>query len=177
MARMNVYNVIGRYMDGTEVVAYQLMNVANGEQKRYSREQMYYLAGRGQLSNCGARLYQDKVLLEGVGMSLNDLPIVDVSTGKLKNTDGIGHVRRGTSNEQAMSQLICIGRTSNNDFVLKNVAGAVSVFDSKQTFKLARDGKIGNMRAQIYNNPNTKKEQPILRMTDGSPLSSLSIIE
>lgn len=177
MAAKAIFDVVGRYMNGTEVVGYQLQNMDTHEQKMYTRDQVYFLAGKGVLRNCSGRLYQDKVILEGVGISLTELPALNINKGVIRNSEGIGKIRRGTSSEDAMSQVICVGKRSNGDFVLKNPAGGLMSVNKFTLFSMAQSGKVGNMRAQNYHNKQTDRVSHIVRLIDGRPLSSLPIMD
>lgn len=75
MANKIDYEVIGRYMMGAEVTGYEMRRLDDRSHKKYSKEQVCYLVGKGQVVNCTGRLYDDKVILEGNGISLIDLPV------------------------------------------------------------------------------------------------------
>ena len=97
-AKRTEYQIVGRYMNGSEVTGYHLQSIEQGKSGRYTREQVVYLVGRGQVTNCTGQIYQDKVILRGNGMSLDDLP-VKYEDGDTRNMDKVGKVRRGTSAE------------------------------------------------------------------------------
>lgn len=153
-ARRTEYQIVGRYMDGKEVVAYHLLSLDTGKKGRYTKEQVYYLVGRGQITNCDGQLYQDKVLLRGKGMSLEDLPVVQVN-GDLSRTEAIGRVKRGTSAEEALNQVMIVGKIVDGrrtlGYVVRNAGGGEKRLKRDDVLQLARDGKIGNARAQYYN--------------------------
>lgn len=147
------YQIVGRYMDGKEVTAYHLQSIDTGKSGRYSREQIAYLVGRGQVTNCSGQIYQDKVLFRGVGCSLDDLP-VQQENGKLSRLDGVGHVRKGTSGEDAMTQLMIAGRVVDGKrvlgYVVKNAGNKLATVTRERLLDLATRGKIGNARVQQY---------------------------
>ena len=118
------YQIVGRYMDGKEVTGYHLLSLESGKAGRYTKEQVAFLTGRDQITNCEGQIYKDKLLLRGVGISLDSLP-VQQENGTLSRTDSIGRVRRGTSAEDAMTQLMLIGYIMNvfyNREVKKKIA-------------------------------------------------------
>lgn len=154
MASRVEYQIVGRYMDGKEVTGYHLQSMESGKAGRYTREQVAYLVGRGQVTNCSAQIYQDKLLLRGVGMSLDDLP-VQQENGGLSRTDNIGKVRKGTSAADAMTQFMLAGTIVNGrntvGYVIKNSAGQTKNINRATLIELARGGRIGNARVQESN--------------------------
>lgn len=172
--KKSVFSIIGRYMRGTEVIAYRLIDNNTGEQKRYSKEQVYCLVGAERVTNCSYRFYKEKVLLEDVGVSLSELPVLDIEKGKLKNTDGIGRLKRGEDLENAMSKVICIGVTADKKFILKSTYGSLQTVDKKELFNLVKDGKVGNLKAQYYNDNGVQRE--IIRRLDGGKMRDLPLI-
>lgn len=153
-AKRTEYQIVGRYMDGKEVTAYHLQSIETGKAGRYSREQVAYLVGRDQITNCIGQIYQDKLLLRGKGMSLEDLP-VQQEDGTLKRTDNIGKVRRGTSAADAMEQWMIVGTIKSGKntvgYVVQNAGCGIKRVKRQQVIELARAGKIGNARVQMYN--------------------------
>lgn len=147
------YQIVGRYMDGKEVTAYHLQSLDSGKAGRYSREQTAYLVGRGQVTNCSGQIYQDKLLLRGVDCSLDDLP-VQQENGELRRKDNIGHVRKGTSGGEAMEQTLVIGRIAQGrnivGYIIKNAGNGKMAVDRVKFLELARSGRIGNARVQMY---------------------------
>lgn len=152
-AKRTEYQIVGRYMNGKEVAAYHLQSIETGKAGRYSREQVAYLVGRNQITNCIGQIYQDKLLLRGKGMSLEDLPIQQ-ENGELKVTDNIGKVRRCTSASDAMEQLMIVGKIKAGrdtvGYVIQNAGCGLKRVKRQQVIELAKAGKIGNARVQNY---------------------------
>lgn len=176
MAHKNEYQIVGRYMDGKEVTGYHLMDLSTGNHRKYTKEQVAFLIGRGQVTNCTGRIYQDKVLLEGVGMSLNDLP-VQKEGGELTRTDSIGKIRRGTSAGDAMSQVMIQSVIVHDDdsrrvigYVATNAGGAQANLSRGKVLELAKSGRVGNARVQESNGR-------ILLRGVGVNLSSLPVVK
>ena len=153
MAKRTEYQIVGRYMDGKEVTGYHLQSIETGKAGKYTREQVAYLVGRGQITNCEGQIYKDKVLFRGVGMNLDDLPIQQ-ENGELYRTDSIGKVRKGTDAASAMTQFMLVksivsGRNTVG-YVVQNAGGATKPATRQQVLGLAQSGKIGNARVQEY---------------------------
>lgn len=153
MASRTMYQIVGRYMDGKEVTGYHLQSIETGKAGKYTKEQVIYLVGRDQITNCTGQIYQDKVILRGNGMSLDDLP-VQFESGKIKNTEQQGKIRRNEQIGQTMEKLMIIGSIKKGKFtvgyVIKNAGGATKEIGREDLLRLAQDGKIGNARVQNY---------------------------
>lgn len=164
------YTIVGRYMDGKEVTGYHLqaynVDSLEGKSGRYSREQVIFLVGRGQVLNCTGQLYKDGVLLRGKDMSLEDLPVKQ-ENGTLSRTDNVGKIRRGATAGDVMTQYMIVavavnGRNTIGYFV-RNAAGAESMIKKSELLEYARQGRIGNARVQNYTDKATGKTQVILK--------------
>ena len=148
------YQIVGRYKDGKEVTDYHLQSIDTGKSGRFSKELVCYLAGRGQITNCTAQIYKDQVILRGNGMSLDDLPIIN-EDGALKNADGLGKVRKGTSAIEAIEMFNIVGIVKSGrsiaGYVLQNAGCGIKKFKRPQVIEMAKAGKIGNARVQMSN--------------------------
>lgn len=162
-AKRTEYQIVGRYMDGKEVTGYHLQSLETGKAGRYTKEQVIFLVGRDQITNCDGQLYQDKVLLRGKGISLDSLPVQQES-GMLSRTDNIGKIRRGTSVEDAMTQVLLVGTIVEGrnviGYIVQNAGGGQGKISREQLLTMARAGKIGNARVQMY------QGKPILKGVD-----------
>ena len=149
-----LYQIVARWMDGKKVIGYQLLCLDNMKRYRRSKEQVVFLVGRGQITNCTGQLYNDGVLLRGKGVDLEQLPKFQAN-GELTNTENLGRIRRGTSAEDAVNQLIIVGRVKNgrsvSAYVLQNVGGGRAIVTRDEVIERARRGEIGNARVQRYN--------------------------
>lgn len=154
MAQRTQYQIVGRYMDGKEVVAYHLQSLETGKAGRYTREQVCYLVGRDQVTNCTGQIYQDKVLLRGVNCALEDLP-VQYENGETRNMDRMGKVRRNETSQTSMEKVRIVGcsRQGHNivGYMLSNAGGAQKMVPRETAIKMAEAGLIGNARVQSYN--------------------------
>ena len=79
------YNVTGRYMSGTEVTAYHLVD-NNGGYIVASKEKTIYLAGRNLINNMRVQTSGDDVIIRGRGINLNQLPVYDTNKSTYRNT-------------------------------------------------------------------------------------------
>lgn len=149
MSNKFYYQVVGRYMDGKQVTAYHLQSM-DGKAGKYTKEQVAFLIGNGQITNCTAQIYKDKLLLRGKGISLDDLP-VQYEDGDTRNVDKI---KRGATVTDVMEQLLIVssiklGRNTVG-YVLQNNGGGTKKIKREQVIELASQGKIKNARVQNY---------------------------
>jgi hypothetical protein len=154
MAARTMYQIVGRYMNGAEVTGYHLQSMDSGKNGRYTREQVVYLVGRDQVTNCSGQIYQDKVLLRGVGVSLEDLPVVQESSGEITRTENIGRVKKGTDAASALTQFTIVGTIVSGrntiGYTIANAGGATRDISKAQVIELIGAKKIGNARTQTY---------------------------
>lgn len=147
------YQIVGRYMDGTSVTGYQMQSIETGKSGKFTREQAAFLIGRGQVTNCDASIYQDKIIFKGIGVSLESLPII--RDGKVSNTDRIGYVRKDVTPEQAVNQLmisgVIVSGRNTVGYVIRNAGGQEKKIKREDCLKLASQNRLGNARIQNYN--------------------------
>lgn len=148
------YQIVGRYMTGSDVTGYHLQSIDTGKSGQFTRDQVCFLVGRGQITNCTAQLYNDKVLLRGNGIKLDDLPIIR-EDGELRNSDGLGKIRKGTSAVEAVEMFNIVGTIKAGNsvigYVIQNAGGGIKRIKRPQLLQLADAGKIGNARVQNNN--------------------------
>lgn len=157
-----IYSVVGRYMDGANVVGYHLVDGETNQGKQYTNEQVAFLVGAKRVENMTGQLYGRDVVFRGKGFELKELPVVRAD-GSLGGAGAarVGHIRRGTTATQAIEQLVVTGAVvegrSTRGYVVSNGAGQSRYLDRMRVIKMAMDGRIGNARVQNYGG------QPILR--------------
>ena len=153
-AKRTEYQIVGRYMSGKEVTGYHLQSIESGKSGRYTKDQVVFLVGRDQVTNCTGQIYQDKVLLRGKGMSLEDLP-VQYEDGDTRNMEQLGKIRKGTDVSSAMEQFMIVGTIKSGrntvGYVIQNAGCGIKKIKRQQVIELASQGKIGNARVQNYN--------------------------
>ena len=165
-AKKVLYTIVGRYMDGKEVVGYHLHSMETGKAGRYSKEATAFLVGNDQVMNCTGQVFKGELLLRGNGIKLNDLPVKQ-ENGDLSRTDNIGKVRRGTSASDAMTQVKIVAVLVNGrntwGYIVQNAGGARITVVKEELLEAAKEGKIGNARVQNYTDKSTGKTSVILK--------------
>lgn len=153
MADKLQYQLVGRYMDGGSVVGYHLQDLMTGKSGRFDRETMCFLVGRGSVTNVKGRMYQGKVLFDGVGMKISDLPVVNEGTNQLRRGQNIRNVR-GQGVQDKLEQLMLVGVLKSGRtpvaYVLRNQGGGTKQVSRDEILALAKAGKISNVRVQQW---------------------------
>lgn len=154
MAKRAMFQIVGRYMSGSSVTGYHLQSLETGKSGKYSKEQVCLLIGRGQITNCDGQIYKDTVLLRGVNCQIEALPVIQ-EDGSLSRADGLGRVKRGTSAQDAVTNVNIVGviRSGRNNvgYVVANAGGGTYKFARDKVMLLAKEGRIGNARVQMHN--------------------------
>lgn len=178
MAREKVsYTMVGRYKQGNEVVAYHLQSLEQGKAGKFSREQVIYLIGRGQVSNCTAQLYKDGVIIRGVGMNLEELPVIQTDGNGNSSVRGVegASIKKSATHQQILEQVAIVAEVKDGTkkwgFVVRNNAGATKAFTRAQIVKLAEEGRISNARVQ------QDRGQTLLRGSAGTNLTALPSVQ
>ena len=150
-SKRTMYQIVGRYMNGREAVAYHLQSIDKDKSGRYTREQVCFLVGRDQITNCEAQLYSGKVLLRGKGVSFDGLPSKQIN-GEFKNTEALGRVKKDTTVENAMAQFTLVGVLKQGNqivgYTIKNAGNATKRISRQKLIELASDDRIGNAKIQ-----------------------------
>lgn len=84
MAKRVEYKIVGKYMSGKEVTGYELKASEKDKNGKYGKDEVAFLVGKGQITNCTGQIYNDKVVLKGKGMNLSDLPVKEEKASKKK---------------------------------------------------------------------------------------------
>lgn len=169
MASKNEYVVVRKYTQGNEVDSYVLRNTATGEGKPYTRIQVIYLVGRGQVKNMDAQLYKNKVLLRGIETKLTDLDTV-----KKPLTEEAVAQEQARMDEKILEITASIKRGRKNvGYMVKNdMTGEQKPFTRDKVIKLALKKQIKNASVQRDN----VNDSYIIR-GENCRLSSLPVID
>ena len=166
------YNLIGRYMDGTSVVGYELEDKKTGKTTRVTREQCAFLVGKGIIEGVGARCYKDELIIEATDgyRKLSELPKMDIKTGNIKFKDGAPQGNRRIAVNFDTARLVA--RVNGGGFVVQTATG-YRVVDRDTMSNLLENEKIINASLQKYTKDG--KTQKIIRLSTREPLSSLPV--
>lgn len=157
------YTIAGRYMDGTKVKGYYLID-QYGNGTSLDKERVEEMALNKQITNCVAQRYKDGIVMKGINNTkLSQLPVVDVSkTKELRAEVKDSNARIGV--------FAIIGRIVDKKFIrgyiLRDSNNSRYKIDRQKVIELAMSGKISNARVQMNNG------EPVLRGV-GCELSSL----
>lgn len=162
------YIIKGKYTDGARTLGWHLTSTDEHRSGRYSKEQVAFLAGKGVIENCdglGIRGYEDDpedgvkvakgIYFKGKDCDLTTLPVFDMS-GKFRNTESVGHIRKDDTVESVMKKVLLVGVCKKGKkvvtgYICKNSAGKTMFVPRDVVLTKAKEGLIGNARVQNYN--------------------------
>lgn len=154
------FYIIGRYAEGKEITGYELQD-KSGNHKKYTREAVCYLIGKGAIANASGQIHKTEVIIRGLGVDFSSLPLIQERDGSLKRTESLGRIRKGTNTNDAMTQVLLVSRldkgTTTIGYEVRTAGGQVKAISKAQAFELAKAGRIGNARVQMWNG------KPLLR--------------
>ena len=131
------YKLVGRYVRGNDTVYYGLIS-ENGEEVKYTEEQMAFVVGRGQVINVTAQLYQSKVLFRGIDCDIKNLPTIQLNNSiKPKENETRKEIRTKTMTKEIYN-IIC---TSKNMTVLDDYAFSCEYNDENNTLHITEQYK------------------------------------
>ena len=166
------YEILGRHMNGTEVVKYELYDHKTGTNVAVTREQCAFLIGKGVIEGVQARLYRDTLIIEAAPgyKNISELPVRNVNTGQFKNVPS-GNRRIEVSFDTGA----IVARTNKNNFVVKTGTGTKIISKRELEYAIAND-KIINANIQTYTDKNTGRVSRIVRLSDKSKMADLPMV-
>lgn len=178
MAERKEYQMVGRYNKGNEITAYALTNTSDGTTKKYSKEQVVLLVGRGQVDKVDGQVYKDDVLLRGIGgFSINKLP-TKVDIDAVENTDEASENLAGEPNPSTYFDVPPIlrldavaksGRSVIAYLVFNKMKNTSKALSRQKVIKLASEKKIEN----AYTQKDSRSEGGLLLRGLGCSLNDL----
>lgn len=178
MAERKEYQMVGRYNKGNEITAYALTNTSDGTTKKYSKEQVVLLVGRGQVDKVDGQVYKDDVLLRGIGgFSINKLP-TKVDMDAIENTDEASETVAGEPNPSTYFDVPPIlrldavakrGRSVIAYLVFNKMKNTSKALSRQKVIKLASEKKIEN----AYTQKDSRSEGGLLLRGLGCSLNDL----
>ena len=150
-AQRILYQIVGRQMAGKEATGYYIQSSEDGREKLLTREQIIYLVGRGQITNCTGQIYQDKVLLRGESISLESLPVIG-DNGAMRN---LSRVPKGKTAQDLVNMIQITARIMDGrraiGYMVKNYGGQEAKWSRNKVLEFAQNNKIVKAKAQTHN--------------------------
>lgn len=147
MEHRNKYIIKARHMRGVKVLGYYLESTRDGSRRLVNKESAQELALGGFITNCKAQVYNNDVVMKGVGCKISELPIIDADTGKLRGVE--------TKKKTVEALYEITARVINGKHVLGYVIqdrGRVPIIKTKkEVVELTRRGLVSNARIQMSN--------------------------
>lgn len=164
------YEIIGRIVDGVQVISYILNDRTSGKHVIMNKSDVDKHAINKNIYNCIGQWYNDKILIKGINCKLNQLDKFDRNGNRIE--------KAGTkSRDKIVPTILIIGRVIDGrnlvSYVLKYKDGnnlRTATVDKEKVVKLASEGKIINVTTQKLG------DKTILRSTqEHSQLSKLPL--
>lgn len=153
MAAANIYSLIGRAMDGSEVSGYFLRDTKTMGTKFVTKEQMAFLVGGKRVENCTGQLYENSVIFRGVGFDIRSMPIMRgeqvKAGGKVVEPGRARYTAQQTMGQLTATHVVYEGRNVLG-YVLSSATGPVFL-QRQRVVEIAKKGMVVNLRAQAYN--------------------------
>lgn len=161
-----LYTVTGRYMNGTSLVGYQFRG-SDGTEISLDKNRTIYMISNGLITNLRIHPGTDgEPIIRGKGVNLNTLPVLNLNTGTLRNTNvqtvGIGGSKPITRvSTQATSYTIekqivymetCIG------YILRDNKGIERKKSKDEVKHLAIQRLITNATVKKWDKPDNTTE-------------------
>lgn len=126
------YKLVGRYVRDNDTVYYGLIS-ENGDEVKYTEEQMAFVVGRDQVINVTAQLYQSKVLFRGIDCDIRSLPTIQLKNSiKPKENETRKEIRTKTMTKEIYT-IIC---TNKKMTVLDDYAFSCEYNDANNTLHI-----------------------------------------
>lgn len=173
------YRVTGKYMTGSEIVAYHLVG-SNGEELDVRKDKAILMISRGLIENLRVQYSNDDVIIRGKGVNLNTLPIYDLKkeqfrgtnvpeSGQTKKTSAVNPMSQYKITKRIMYKTSCVG------YAIKDASGREANLNRQKTIDFALKGLIVNAEAQKFTKEGSTESTLVLRGI-GCNLKSLPII-
>lgn len=134
---MTRYKITGRYMEGIQIIGYQLLS-ETGETSKIKKETMEKMAEQGLITNCKVITYNNKVYVRGIGIRISELPILNISDNKSDGTK---------------STMEIVGRLLSNTelvgYLVRESTGTEYRISKEKAWLLTMEGTISNAEARI----------------------------
>ncbi len=139
-----MYKIVGRYMDGVQVIGYQLMD-SNGNSIRAKKSDVERLADEGFVENCRVIEYNGVNYIKGVGIRISELPVMNLRTGEIKNSQA--------GDTDSIAKLVITTRLMRGNsvvgYMVKDASGKQYRLSKEKVWQLAREKAISNAMAQV----------------------------
>ena len=179
-----LYKVTGRYMDGQNVIGYHLVGEDDSQSKE-SKDRVIYLIGKGIITNMRVQIgTDDKVIIRGKGVNLNNLPVYDIGKDKFRNSEqsqiaAHSNVSVPNSNAAQMGQYRIVKRIMLKNkclgYEVQDYTGALTRKKRSQVIQLATQRLLSNAIVQKYQKDAESTPELILRGV-GCDLTKLPVL-
>lgn len=152
MAGNEIFRVVGRYMAGNELLAYQLVG-SSGSNIKVNKEKAILMISRGLIENMRVQYSGDQVLIRGKGVNINNLPVYNMNTETFRNTPNYSNnTKQSRCNPIAQYKIIkrIMFKTSCVGYVVLDASGKELKINKNKADELGLSGLFINAEAHKY---------------------------
>jgi hypothetical protein len=141
------YEIVGRVLQGTTVIAYVLRDKVTGNLGTMEKAVVEQLALNKQIYNCSAQVYSGIVNLKGINCKLSKLPKYDINCNPI--VDDVNQKKK------IRADLKLVGKVQNgrviSDYMVVYLSDPNKVMKVPRdtVIKLAQEGRIINAKSQM----------------------------
>lgn len=155
------FNVIGRYMDGSKVVGYQLAG-QDGSQLQVNVERAIFMIGRREIQNMRIQYVNDMFVPRGKGVNLQKLPVFDVkkqqfrrkgdqqTTGNIHSNQNIDRDYNALGQQKIVARILKDNKVEG--YVVQDFSGQIKKLPKSEVIRLASNRIISNAKV-LKTNP------------------------
>ena len=181
MSRPKVtFNVVGRYMDGSKVVGYQLID-RDGSQLRVNVERVIFMIGRGEIDNMRIQYVNGIVVPRGKGVNLQKLPVFDIKKQQLrcktnqKTTDNVHIIQKQLNQSEQQNQT----QIKNNDNKsINNSIDYSTIGQQKIIARILKENKVEGYVVQDFSGQIKKlPKSEVIRLASNKIISNAEVLK
>ena len=167
------YTVVGRYMDGTNVVGYHFIGT-DGEEMSATKSRTIYIIEKGLVDNMrtqrGESGNMDEMIIRGKGVNLKTLPVYDMNKQSLRGTEADTKIGKFEITHRIMRGNKCMG------YQVTCSDNSTKKLDRKKILELASKGEISNAEVVRHTPSETGVEAVMLKGTGGCNILKLPVL-
>lgn len=146
------FNVVGRYMDGSKVVGYQLTG-KDGSQLQVNVERVIFMIGRGEVENMRIQYANGEVVPRGKGVNLQKLPVFDINKKQFRHQTGTQQNQKTQYDQIGQQRIIArIMKDSKVEgYVVQDFSGQIKKLPKQEVIQLASNKILSNAQVVKVN--------------------------
>lgn len=167
------YSVVGRYMDGTNVIGYHFIGT-DGKELPATKSRTIYMIEKGLVDNMRVQQGESgnmaEMIIRGKGINLKTLPVYDMKKQSLRGTKAETKSGKYTITHRIMRGNKCMG------YQVNCIDGTTKKLAREKIIELASNGEISNAEVVRHIPSETGVEAVMLKGTNGCNILKLPVL-